>query len=245
MAVEFGVRLSLKDNMAATLQRNLDLQRQFTQQTAQTNAAVQSLGRTRVNTSINATDNASGVIRTVREGLNAANGMVADPDLSVTDRATEVINKVKDGLSKVAHTVAKPVVAVRDTASKGIDKIKTGLKTVGKTVAKPFIQLKDKASPIINKIKNGLKTIGKTVSLWILPLLILSLLLTLYLSLRIVDRRIKDLISRLRNLRIPLLLRKMQMWIRWYRIWLLNSVSLYLIWLKEVLGYGVCNTARR
>ena len=164
MAVEFGARLSLKDNMAATLRRNLDLQRQFTQQISQTNASVQALGRTRVNTSINATDNASGVIRTVREGLNAANNMVADPDLSVTDRATEVINKVKDGLSKVAHTAAKPVVAIKDTASKAIDKVKTGLKTVGKTVAKPFIQLKDKASPIIEKIKNGLKTVGKTVA---------------------------------------------------------------------------------
>lgn len=164
MAVEFGARLSLKDNMAATLQKNLDLQRQFTQQVSQTNASVQALGRTRVNTSINATDNASGVIRTVREGLNAANNMVADPDLSVTDRATEVINKVKDGLSKVAHTAVKPVVTLRDTASKGIDKVKTGLKTVGKTVAKPFIQLKDKASPIVEKIKNGLKTVGKTVA---------------------------------------------------------------------------------
>ena len=46
--------------MAATLQKNLDLQRQFTQQVAQTNAGVQALGRTQVNTSINATDNASG-----------------------------------------------------------------------------------------------------------------------------------------------------------------------------------------
>ena len=164
MAVEFGARLSLKDNMAATLQKNLDLQRRFTQQVAQTNASVQAFARTKVNTSINATDNASGVIRTVREGLNAANNMVADPDLSVTDRATEVINKVKDGLSKVAHTVTKPVVAIKDTASKGIDKIKTGLKAVGKTVAKPFIQLKDKASPIIDKIKNGLKAVGKTVA---------------------------------------------------------------------------------
>ena len=72
------------------------------------------------------------VIRTVREGLNAANSMVADPDLSVTDRATEVINKVKDGLGKVAHTVTKPVVEIRDAASKGIEKIKTGLKNCRK-----------------------------------------------------------------------------------------------------------------
>ena len=66
--IEFGAKLSLKDNMAATLQKNLELQRKFTQQIAQTNASVKELGKTKVNTSINATDNASGVLSVVKEG---------------------------------------------------------------------------------------------------------------------------------------------------------------------------------
>lgn len=38
--IEFGAKLTLKDNMAATLQKNLDLQRQFSQQVERVNSGV-------------------------------------------------------------------------------------------------------------------------------------------------------------------------------------------------------------
>ena len=65
MAVEFGAKLYLKDNMYATLKKNLGLQREFSEQVDKTNASMQQMGRTRVNATINATDNASGVVESV------------------------------------------------------------------------------------------------------------------------------------------------------------------------------------
>lgn len=49
MAVEFGAKLYLKDNMYATLKKNLGLQREFSEQVDKTNASMQQMGRTRVN----------------------------------------------------------------------------------------------------------------------------------------------------------------------------------------------------
>ena len=48
MAVEFGAKLYLKDNMYATLKKNLGLQREFSEQVDKTNASMQQMGRTRV-----------------------------------------------------------------------------------------------------------------------------------------------------------------------------------------------------
>ena len=42
--IEFGARLSLKDNIYATMQKNLKLQKQFTEQVEQTRASVKGLG---------------------------------------------------------------------------------------------------------------------------------------------------------------------------------------------------------
>ena len=52
MAVEFGAKLYLKDNMYATLKKNLGLQREFSEQIDKTNASMQQMGRTRVNATI-------------------------------------------------------------------------------------------------------------------------------------------------------------------------------------------------
>ena len=41
MAVEFGAKLYLKDNMYATLKKNLGLQREFSEQIDKTNASMQ------------------------------------------------------------------------------------------------------------------------------------------------------------------------------------------------------------
>lgn len=77
MAVEFGAKLYLKDNMYATLKKNLGLQREFSEQVDKTNASMQQMGRTRVNATINATDNASGVVESVNGFASKDN---PDPD---------------------------------------------------------------------------------------------------------------------------------------------------------------------
>lgn len=65
--VNFGARINLKDNMSATLIKNLKIQQEFTKQISQTNASVKELGKSNINTSISATDNASDIIDIVRD----------------------------------------------------------------------------------------------------------------------------------------------------------------------------------
>lgn len=83
MAVEFGAKLYLKDNMYATLKKNLGLQREFSEQVDKTNASMQQMGRTRVNATINATDNASGVSVDTTQSNGFASKDNPDPDTRV------------------------------------------------------------------------------------------------------------------------------------------------------------------
>ena len=133
--IEFGAKLSLKDNMSATLQKNLKLQRQFSEQVKQVSNNVKTLAKTK-----------------------------ASPIIKAKDQATSTINRVKETLRGVAKTVAKPFITIKDGATKVLNKITTPIKKLGKTVAKPFIQLRDRASPILNKIKGTLSSIGKTIA---------------------------------------------------------------------------------
>ena len=184
--IEFGAKLSLKDNMAATLQKNLELQRKFTQQIAQTNASVKELGKTKVNTSINATDNASGVLGVVKDGVEKVKQSFLSVG-SVTAQADKIANKIKeigrfvaspvvklkDLISSEAGRISKklkeiattytPIVRLRDAASQGLAKIKNTLGWLGRAVAYPVLSLKDMATTGINKVRVALATVGKLV----------------------------------------------------------------------------------
>lgn len=191
--IEFGAKLSLKDNMAATLQKNLDIQRQFTQQVSQTDASIKSLGKARANPTISATDDASEVIDTVREGLDLANGMVSSSTLSATDEASEIIEQVREGLDSVNSQRANATIEVNDEATSRLDRIKQAilsagsvriapraeiddkatakadkiagkLKEVGRFIASPVVKLVDAASQGIAKVKNALVLVGKTIA---------------------------------------------------------------------------------
>lgn len=98
MAVEFGAKLYLKDNMYATLKKNLGLQREFSEQVDKTNASMQQMGRTRVNATINATDNASGVVESVRQTVNSVGNTTVSPEVSLQDNASGVIGAIQDTL---------------------------------------------------------------------------------------------------------------------------------------------------
>ena len=101
MAVEFGAKLYLKDNMYATLKKNLGLQREFSEQIDKTNASMQQMGRTRVNATINATDNASGVVESVRQTVNSVGNTTVSPEVSLQDNASGVIGAIQDTLDTV------------------------------------------------------------------------------------------------------------------------------------------------
>lgn len=133
--IEFGARLSLKDNMYATLQKNLKMQKQFSEQVKKTSDSVKTLAKAKI-----------------------------APVIKAKDQATSTINKVKNSVKTVGKMVAKPFITVKDGATKVINKITSPFKKLGKMIAKPFIYVKDKASPIINKVKGALKAIGNTTA---------------------------------------------------------------------------------
>lgn len=136
--VEFGAKLSLKDNMYATLQKNLKMQKQFTEQVNKTSASVKSLGKQKAN-----------------------------PVIKPKDQATKTLTKVKNTLKTVGKTVAKPFVAVKDGASKVLSKVKGTLKSIGSTTAKAVVAIKDVASAGLSKIKSTLSSLAKGITIGI------------------------------------------------------------------------------
>lgn len=136
--VEFGAKLSLKDNMSATLQKNLKKQQEFSSQIKRTADSIKSLAKAK-----------------------------AAPVINVKNKATAAINKVKTSLKTVGKTIAKPFIAIKDGATKILGKIKNTVTSIGKTVAKPVIAIKDAATAGLSKIKSGLASIAKGVSIGI------------------------------------------------------------------------------
>ena len=110
MAVEFGARLTLRDNMAATLQRNLEIQRRFTQQVAQTGANIRALGNARANPTVNVNDNASEVLNTVREGVEEVGRARAMSRVEVDDAATAQAEKIERKIKEIGRFMASPVI---------------------------------------------------------------------------------------------------------------------------------------
>lgn len=101
--VEFGARLSLRDNMASTLQKNIKMQRQFSEQVKRTTNAVKSYAKQK-----------------------------ASPILKIKDKASAVLSKVKGALKTIGSTTAKAFVAVKDGASAVLSKMGSMLKTLAK-----------------------------------------------------------------------------------------------------------------
>lgn len=103
--IEFGARLSLKDNMYATMQKNLKMQKKFSEQVKQVANNVKSLGKAK-----------------------------ASPTISAKDKATAIVEKVKAGLKGVGSVVAKATVAIKDGATKVLSKIGSMLKSLAKGI---------------------------------------------------------------------------------------------------------------
>ena len=163
--IEFGARLSLKDNMSAILQKNLKMQKQFSEQVKRTSDNMKSLGKAKIAPVIQAKDKATQTVNKVKNTIKSVAKTVAKPFITVKDKATNVVNKVKNGLKTIGKTVAKPFVALKDRASPILDKIKNTMKSVGSAVAKPVVAIKDMASAGLGKIKSVLGTLAKGASI--------------------------------------------------------------------------------
>ena len=163
MAIEFGARLSLRDNMYATLRRNLNLQRDFSEQIDRTNASVQQLGRTRVNTTINATDNASGVIDSIMETVENAGSTTVSPEVSLEDNASGVLGAIQDTLDTVNTTTAAPTVGVQDEATPTVNRVEQEVTGLNRVRALTRAEVDDQASDKVERITNRIKELTKKV----------------------------------------------------------------------------------
>lgn len=159
--IEFGARLSLKDNMFATLQKNLKLQREFSEQVDRTSSSIRGLGSQRATPTITANDKASGAIQRVVDAVATAGDMIATPTVRVIDGATNKVDVIAQKLKNIKNSVTAPVVKLKDNASSKVEKVKQSLKAISSKVFAPIVKVKDSASKLINKIKNTLGGITK------------------------------------------------------------------------------------
>lgn len=190
--VEFGAKLSLKDNMSATLQKNLKMQREFSKQIKDTAGNIQDLGKRKANPVISLRDKATAQITSIKRDLRDVSNVKALTHIEVKGGASIAIDKISQklnqitttftpivklrdlasqGLSKIKNTIGwltkkaiTPVIKLKDMATSGVNKIKVALQVINKTVAKPFVTVKDGATKVLNKIFTPLKKIGKTVA---------------------------------------------------------------------------------
>lgn len=132
--MEFGAKLSLKDSMYATLQKNLQKQKEFSKQIQQTRKAIR--------------DTSKEKLKLVMDKTGAT-------------KAIQEVNKVRDRLKAVGRTVARPFIKAKDMASSIISKVHSGLKKVGSFIAKPVIAIKDGASKALSGMGGMLKSLAK------------------------------------------------------------------------------------
>ncbi len=116
--IEFGAKLSLKDNMYATLKKNVQMQREFSESIRQTNADIRGLGSQRANPVITARDKASGIIGSIRKVLGIADTMVSSPEVSLDDKATEDLRRLNADMEALNHVKLLTRAEVDDEASK-------------------------------------------------------------------------------------------------------------------------------
>ena len=190
--LEFGAKLSLKDKMYATLQKNLKIQQEFSKQVKETDKSIQGLGKRKESPTVNLRDNATSKLIGIRRELRAMsevksltkvevegeairkadeiinkiknlNKMVARPVISLKESVTSKANDIKKKLKDIATTYT-PIVKIRNLASQGLSKIKNTLNWLKVATVTPIIMVKDKATSVINKVRVGMRTAGKLVA---------------------------------------------------------------------------------
>ena len=153
--IEFGAKLVLKDRMYATLQKNLKMQRNFTEQVNKTSSSIKALGGQKADPVITARDKASGVIDGIRSTIEQVSSAVATPQVKLEDKATSKADVIVDKIKELKNMAVAPVIRLKDKATDTANKLKRKLKDIA-TNYTPIVRIRDKASVGISKIKNTL-----------------------------------------------------------------------------------------
>lgn len=158
--IEFGARLSLKDNMLSVMKKNLQMQREFSESVKQTSSSITELGKKKADPVISARDKATGIIGGIRKVLGITDTMVSSPEVSLDDLATEDLRQLKKEMERLNHVKLLTRVEVDDEASKKLEEIDEKMKELATKVVAPIIRLRDLTSSALGKIKQKLKEIA-------------------------------------------------------------------------------------
>lgn len=158
--IEFGAKLSLKDGMLEALKKNVQLQKEFKERIEQSGNAVGNLGAMRATPVISAKDNATGIVKAVRNTVNDVSAMSANPSISVSDNATQELENLNTEVERLSHAKILTRAEVDDEASKKLEEINGKIKELATKVVAPVIRLRDLTSSALGKIKQRLKEIA-------------------------------------------------------------------------------------
>lgn len=164
MAVEFGAKLYLKDNMYATLKKNMELQKSYSQQINDTSSSISKLGKQKAYPVITAHDKATEVLNSVRENIDNLSQQKALTKAEVQDEASKKVDEIVEKIKEIKKTAVSPIIHLKDMVSPTVGKIKQRLKEIATTYT-PIVRIRDLATQGISKIKNTLGGLGsKAVS---------------------------------------------------------------------------------
>lgn len=158
--IEFGARLSLKDNMLATMKKNLQTQKEFSETVKQTSSSIKELGKAKADPVIKARDNASGIVNGVRRALRLVDSTISAPEVSLEDKATADLKTLNKEIEKLNHAKLLTKAEVEDEATKKLEEINEKMRKMASTVISPVIRLRDLTTSTVGKIKQRLKEIA-------------------------------------------------------------------------------------
>ena len=165
--MEFGARLSLKDNMYATLQKNLKLQREFSEQVNRTRGSINELAKQKnimVRPTIRLRDQFTSKVGKIKQNIKEISRTYT-PIVKAKDLAQKLISKIKNTLGGFHNKIFTPIIKAKDGASKMLSSMRGQLKTIGNMAISPLVSIKDGAMAGLSKIKSVLSTLAKGVTI--------------------------------------------------------------------------------
>ena len=164
--IEFGARLTLQDQMSATLLRNIQRQREFTQAIDSTREALEQVTGGNYNADVEVdTSAAQQQVDQIQEVLDQVNGTdttaTVEADTSEAQRETEQLRENLDGLRDPVNAR----VNVNDSgAQQRVSALRERLASLRNTVTAPVVRLRDEASRRLQSIRSTLSSVGSRVA---------------------------------------------------------------------------------
>lgn len=161
---EFGAKLTLHDDMAGVMKKNIELQRQFREQLSRSGIEIGKLNKQKADPVITAHDWATDVLNSVKENIDNLSQQKALTKAEVQDEASKKVDEIVEKIKEIKKTAVSPVIHLKDMVSPTVGKIKQRLKEIATTYT-PIVRIRDLATQGISKIKNTLGGLGsKAVS---------------------------------------------------------------------------------